>query len=469
MSISAQSGTGFPQKHFKLSQLAQAIKRLIDSQTGEYWITAEVVKLNYYPIKGYANPELAEKEGDTVVAQMRATIWREQFNMISRKFREVTGEDLQDGMHILFRGFLTYHPVYGLSVNIRDIEPAFTLGEMARKRLEAIARLKKEDIFGKNRSISFPLIPKRLAVISVQTSKGFSDFLRIISENPAGYVFETRLFSAVMQGEKAAASIMEQLQVIKEIYREFDVVLMIRGGGDDTGLSCYDNYDLARSIALFPLPVITGVGHSTNETVCEMVSAINKITPTDAAYFLIGRFADEEHRANEAIEQIMAAGKLLLENHFTEMRNLSGNIVLRSRGALSSADRLLVVRMNQMSSRSMEAVRKQHQSFRNVRLRAGKAAHRMFRLEAARIATCSEDINRFPAKLLSRSSERLEQIQVKIRILDPINMLNRGYSITLYQGVAVTDPSLLPENAEVMIRMARGEANARIMNVNDHE
>jgi exodeoxyribonuclease VII large subunit len=174
-----------------------------------------------------------------------------------------------------------------LALHIQDIEPIYTLGEMARNKREVIERLKKEQIFLLNKQKKLPLLPQKIAVISVETSKGYSDFMVTLQQNSWNYRFQCTLFPSILQGEKALISMPHQLSEISKRQQEFDCVVIVRGGGGDVGMSCYDDYGLAAAVATFPLPVITGIGHSTNETITDMVAFANKITPTEVAYFLI--------------------------------------------------------------------------------------------------------------------------------------------------------------------------------------
>ncbi|MFW6249142.1 MAG: exodeoxyribonuclease VII large subunit, partial [Bacteroidota bacterium] len=242
--------------------------------------------------------------GNIVQAQMRSTIWAADYNHINKVFLETAGETICEGMEILFRASVTFHPLYGLSLQIWEVEPAFTLGQMAAEKNKAITKLKKEGIFLQNKTLTMPLLPKKIAVISVETSKGYRDFLNILYQQSYQYAFWHYLFPSVLQGDKAVEGIMSQLRIIKKVQKQFDVVTIIRGGGGDIGLNCYDDYNLAREIALFPLPVIAGIGHSTNETIVQMVAWTNKITPTDVGYFIVDRFRDFEKRVLNNSEKL---------------------------------------------------------------------------------------------------------------------------------------------------------------------
>ena len=256
------------------------------------WIQAELNKLNYYKQSGHCFPELVEKQEGRVLAQMKATIWKDDFIIIDREFQRVLKEPLKDGIKILFLAAISFDPTHGLALRIIDIDPAYTLGDLEKEKQETIERLKKENLFDKNKGLRLALLPQRIAVISVESSKGYADFIKVMEGNGRGYRFFHLLFPSLLQGEKAVDSMIAQLKRISKVKNHFDLVAIVRGGGDDIGLSCYNDYRLASAIAEFPLPVLTGIGHSTNETVCEMISYSNAITPTKLAEWLLQKFHD---------------------------------------------------------------------------------------------------------------------------------------------------------------------------------
>jgi exodeoxyribonuclease VII large subunit len=281
---------GGRERVFTLSEVTIRLQAAIrEGFPDPVWVKSEIGKLNIYPGTGHCYLDLVEKQDNRTRAQVRGIIWVNDYEYITRKFRLITGEELRGGMSVLFLARVNLHPVFGLSLVIADIEPTFTLGELARERMLTIGRLKKEGIFTLNKQVEIPLVPLRIAVISAETSKGLSDFTTLLDNYPRKYNFSIRLFPAYLQGDKAVESILEQLGKIKGSTNIYDIVTIIRGGGDEIGLTCFDNYDLSREVALFPLPVLTGIGHSTNETVTEMVAGRNLITPTDLAYFILRR------------------------------------------------------------------------------------------------------------------------------------------------------------------------------------
>ncbi|MNK57307.1 Exodeoxyribonuclease 7 large subunit [compost metagenome] len=303
---------------FSLLEVSKSIqKTLAERYKSLYWIKAEMNKLNHYTHSGHCYPELVEKQDGKIVAEIRSTLWKADFTRINNNFLKIAQEPLREGITMLFQASISYDPMYGLSLRIVDIDPTFTLGELEKEKLDSIRKLKEEGIYEANKSVPFPTLPKRLAIVSVETSKGLSDFYKIINQNPWGYRLECTLFPALLQGDKSIPSIINQLAIIADKIAEFDVVAIIRGGGGEVGLSSYNNYLLARAIAIFPIPVLTGIGHSTNYTVSEMVAYKNAITPSELADFLIQKF----HNFSVPIDKATESIQLLISTRFKEERN----------------------------------------------------------------------------------------------------------------------------------------------------
>ena len=260
---------------FTLKQVVSSIKKTISERyNSSYWVKAEMHKLNKYP-SGHAFPELVQKEDGKIVAQINGNIWKTQFEQINRKFIETVKEPLNEGKNLLLLVKVVYNEPYGLSLQILDIDPSFSLGELQKERDETLKKLSTLGILNNNQQLKLPLIPKRIALISADSSKGLSDFMEIIKDANGKYVIDTYLFQAYLQGDVAIDSIIQALRKIKKMQHHFDAVLIIRGGGGEVGLSCYNNFQLCEAIATFPLPVLTGIGHSTNLTVAEMIAYRN--------------------------------------------------------------------------------------------------------------------------------------------------------------------------------------------------
>ncbi|MFW5708008.1 MAG: exodeoxyribonuclease VII large subunit [Bacteroidota bacterium] len=449
-------------KIYSLYELGKSLRSVIErTYTSTYWIRAEIAKLNYYPRSGHCYPELVEKTGNVIQAQMRATIWAADYNQINRLFEKVAGEKLREGMSILFRASLAYHPVYGLSLQIWEIEPAFTLGEMAMIKAANIDKLKKEGIFNLNKTLVMPLLPKRLAIISVETSKGYSDFINILREHATGYAWWHYLFPSVLQGEKAVEGILAQLRLIRKLREQFDMVAIIRGGGGDIGLSCYDDYHLAREIATFPLPVITGIGHATNETISEMVAWANKITPTDVAYFVVDRFKNYQQRIDKAAAVLQARTANILNVN----RQVLGHLVqyiYRLPSYYLSEEKKMLQKYSTSLLYNARAVVKRHAAMPDI------MAMKISAVVPGVITSqhCSLDKTFLKLKFaidnnLGKQNSTIIHLKARIDLLDPANVLKRGYSITMLNGKAVRQASEIKAGDRLTTRLHEGEIKSR--------
>jgi exodeoxyribonuclease VII large subunit len=418
-----------------LSQLTAGISGVIEAGfPSPLWIRAEIAKLNHYPASGHCYPSLVEKEKGTIRAEIRSTIWANDFMRINGNFLRITREPLKEGMQILFRAYVKYHPVYGLSLQITDIDPSYTLGEMAREKMETMIRLKNEDLFERNRQLGLPMLPKRIAIISVKTSKGFSDFINILENNPWSYAFTCVLFPALLQGDKAVDSITEQLKVVKKLADHFDAVAIIRGGGGDVGLNCYDHYSLAKEVALCPLPVLTGIGHSTNETVVEMIAAYNKITPTDVAYFLIQQFHNFSARVNECYEKILSRTAEMLDKEKRRWGEGSKKLVLQT-------DNLLKLEKNKLQLAGSR-----------LHFKPGLLINEKLIGLKNTVNWFSMHVNRY----LAQTHQSLAVLEGKLQLLDPQYILKRGYSITYFEGKPLTDISGIKSGDKIRTRLFKG-------------
>jgi len=467
---------------FSLLEVTQSIqKTLSERYTSSFWVKAEMNRLNYYPHSGHCYPDLLEKKTERVVAQIKATLWKEDYLRINSHFQQVLKEPLKDGIKILFCARISFDPAHGLSLRILDIDPSYSLGELEKEKFETIAKISKEGIFNRNREHQLPLVPKRIAIISVQTSKGYSDFLSIIESNEWGYKFFLLLFPTILQGDSAVSSILRQLKRIEKVKSHFDVVAIIRGGGGEVGLSCYNSFILAREIALFPLPVITGIGHSTNETVVEMVAFENAITPTKLAEFLLQRFHNYSVPVKRAEERLVDKSLKILKDERSTFhhvvkyfRSVTGNIIATGKHEIKSKSESLLQQSTFLLRRERESyismlngIKKETLSFCNNTRQDIKFLVLQMKKDVVTNLNHSEllmmqnlpQVERGSRVLLlsgsiavQRQNEKLFEetaffikanviemtaIERSIINMDPENVLKRGYSITLLNGRAL--------------------------------
>ena len=311
---------------FSLKQVALSIEKTIASRYHQnYWVKAEIHKLNKYP-SGHAFPELVEKEEGKIVAQMNGSIWKQNLQRIEKIFVDQVQEPLKDGIQVLMLVKVSFNPTFGLSLQIQDIDPAFTLGQLQKEKDITLKKLKAEGLLQTNQLLPYPLIAKRIAIISAATSKGLSDFYQVLDQNSFGYTFHTKLYEAYVQGDIAVDSILAALQQIDKHKNQFDVVVIVRGGGAEVGLTCYNNYELCKAIATFPLPIITGIGHSTNLTVAELIAYSSAITPTQLAEMLIAQFRDFELRIERLSQAVVKNAQLQIQRNREKISQVVQNL-----------------------------------------------------------------------------------------------------------------------------------------------
>lgn len=412
-----------------------------------FWVKAEMNKLNYYKHSGHCYPELVHKEGGKVLALMKGVLWQDDFQRINRQFLQVLKEPLKDGIKILFLASVTFDPAHGLSLRISQIDAGYTLGDLEQEKAETIQRLQQDGIYDQNKRLKLALVPKRLAIISVETSKGYADFVQILDNNKFGYCFEHTLYPSLLQGERAISSMVSQLREIAKVQGQFDAVCIIRGGGGDVGLSCYNHYDLCRAIALFPLPILTGIGHATNTTVSEMVSYANRITPTNIAEFLIQCYHNVAGPLHQAGLRLDVLAKRMVQHAKTQLQQSS--YILQSKGEA-------LLRKNEYSLKSMDVLLGQH-------ARSLLKDQRNFLLQMKEILPLSA------ARVAEQRNLQLQNILQIIKILDPKTTLERGYSITYHNGRIVSNLGEIKIGDAINTVFSNGQIQSVIEDINDEK
>ncbi len=400
-------------EHLTLRQLNLMVRDAIEMQMpDEYWVEAELAECRERG--GHCYLELIEKEvtTNTPVAKASAKCWRQTWQMIQPYFERTTGQALRTGMKVLLKVYAQFHETYGFSWIVTDIDPTYTLGDMARKRQEIIRQLKEEGVFDLQRELCIPLFAKRIAVISAAEAAGYGDFCRQLEDNEYGFKFEITLFPAIMQGEQVESSVVEALNAIYHSIRDFDVVVIIRGGGATSDLSGFDTLALAENVAQFPIPIITGIGHDRDESILDMVANTRVKTPTAAAALLIDNLRQVLERINNAQQRITLAIHQRIANHKSRLTSLQTLIPALVERTLSNAK------------------------------------HRIELLE-----------NRLPAvteRIITNQKHKLSQIELMLQSYDPQLLLKRGYSITLMNGRAIRDPKELKVGDEIETRVEKG-------------
>lgn len=427
-------------KHFSLRELQLAVReRLVEAFPLPVWVAAEIseMKVNY---SGHCYLELVEKGGANGVpaAKASAVIWRSHYGPIASYFASKTGERLAVGMKVLVRVTLSYHELYGLSFQIQDIDPTYTVGDWEQQRQQTIARLREEGVWDMNRELDVPRVPQRVAVVSSANAAGYQDFCKEIARS--AYRVELTLFDAFMQGHGAEDSIIEALERVAEQADDFDVVALIRGGGSQSDLACFNSYRLCAHVAQFPLPIVTGIGHDKDESVADMVAARRLKTPTAVAAWVIEQLAEVDG-ALEAMCQ--AVERYATEMLSAERQRLERNAALVATQAVGATRRLELT----LERYSSELRRMSQALVAEQRNRATRA---------------EELLHRASDYFVRSERERLAALEQAVAARDPQRIMALGFAVVSLGGRAVSDASQVDVGSEVSIRLAKGELKAKI-------
>lgn len=399
-----------------LSQLQGAVKATLAERFAlPVWVVAEIaeLKVNY---SGHCYLELVEKgESDGVPkAQARGVIWRSYYPRLAATFEHATGEPLVAGIKVLLKATVNYHELYGFSLQISDIDPSYTMGDMERRRRETIARLKTEGVWDMNRELPLAVVPQRIAIISSRRAAGYQDFCNELAASR--YAFTLQLFDATMQGEAAESSIISALGEIAQRVEEFDGVVMIRGGGSTSDLNCFNSYRLCNHIAQFPLPILTGIGHDKDISVADMVAHTPLKTPTAVAAWLSERMAQVEGWLDGAALTLHDAALNLSKSHLLRLERIEQE------------------------------------------LRSG--AHSLVERQKIHLGEVERKLPDEALRLLRREAERLKHLEALTESHSPRRILDLGFSITRQGGKALTDVALADPHKPLEIELARGKLEA---------
>lgn len=439
----ALQGTSKSPNTITLQEFNNRIKRLLaDPSVMNCWVVAETTDVR---INQHCYLQLLEKNPKTgaTVAKIKAIIWGSQFRFLNARFKQVTGRDIGNDMKIMVCLSVNYSPQYGLTVVINDINPEFTLGDMERQRQEILNRLTQEGIIGQNKTVPVPPVLQRIAIVSAAGAAGYGDFMKQLTDNKYGVCFYPCLFQATMQGVKTVPTVLAALDKVEQNQHLFDCVVIIRGGGGTEELNSFDNYDLARRVATFPLPVIVGIGHERDITVLDYVAGIRVKTPTAAAEHIILQAANALAHIGDLSNQVVSIARDYIARAKEQLSYYAGNLPI-------------------MAQRIIDTNTLRLQNFiQNIPLHV----QRRIEGENAQLARQKDAIKNAVAQVKMKETMRLEALGDKIELLSPRKVMARGYTLTTCEGKIMTDAAQLEAGKLVTIHFRDGKVVADTQSV----
>ncbi|HEY5510503.1 MAG TPA: exodeoxyribonuclease VII large subunit [Prolixibacteraceae bacterium] len=472
-----------------LSELNGQVKTVLSANfTAPVWVVGEISEINVHS-NGHCYLMLIEKgdSEDRIVAQARATIWSYTFRMLRPFFETTTGQQLTEGIKVLLQVSVEFHELYGFSLNVRNIDPTYTLGDQARKRREIIKRLTDEGVLTMNKELELPLVPQKIAIISSPNAAGYEDFMEQLTANPNGFHFYTQLFPATMQGNQAEQSIIDALDRIYPFEDFFDLVVIIRGGGSQVDLSCFDNYNVAYHVTQFPIPVLTGIGHEKDDSIVDLVAHTRLKTPTAVAGFIIDgviAFAERidllEQQAVEMIEDKLLEEKSRIEVLTREISSLIRNLLDNKRNELlekswksSQAVRLSLQNREYQLAKKLQRTRFFSERYFYIRNQKILQSQNMLQGAFSRaMSVRKRHLEEYLQKFRSIANRQLEHENYKIEIadhkrmlMDPGTILKRGFTITTFEGRLVKDVALLKNEQTIKTHFYDGSVRSKVIEI----
>jgi exodeoxyribonuclease VII large subunit len=400
-----------------------------------YWVQAEISECKEH-FSGHCYLELVQKreQSDTLCAKARATIWANVWATIKPEFERQAGAYLQAGQKILAEVSVDFHELYGFSLVIRDIDPAYTVGDVSLRRQEVIRQLTEDGVIDMNKELEWPAIPKRIAVISSPSAAGYEDFMDQLRGNDFGFTFQTTFFPASMQGDTAGASIVEALNRVLEMKQPCDVVVIIRGGGATTDLQCFDQYDLCYYCAQYPIPLLTGIGHDRDSSVLDRVAHTTVKTPTAAAEHLLDCLSREAYRLDANMDKLQQKVLQWMETFKRELQNKTERLRRNTTEGIHLANLTVERQRAELYRRSNQfvLVRKQ-----DMDLKSAQLSHRI-------------------QSMLDQQKHRVGMLESQLESFSPEIMIKKGFSLTLFQGRILKSVQNLESGAEIETRLRDG-------------
>ena len=445
-----------------LYELNNLIKGVLDDSLPErIWIRAEMsdVRVNQ---NGHCYLEFIEKDqsGKALVAKVRGMIWANTFHLLKAYFENSTKQSFSSGLKVLVQVSVDFHELYGLSLTVYDIDPSYTLGDQALNRAAILKQLEEDGVIYLNKELEFPVPANRIAIISSPTAAGYEDFLDQLHNNAFGFVFYTKLFPAIMQGDRAEDSIISALERIYEYQDCFDVVVIIRGGGATSDLSCFDSYLLAASCAQFPLPIVTGIGHERDETVLDIVAHTRAKTPTAVAEFLINTLTETASELAEISQDIVSIVTQRLQEETLKLNvfDTKNSFVLKAwykeqQAVLSSSKVILIKGMQRIQRENLN-------KFDLLEDILNKKSQQMQKTGAEYFQQIEDTLNRNTQRLFKNELNKLEVLEKHLQLSSPENILKKGYTLTMKAGKVIKQNSVLKSGDTITTFFSDGQTDS---------
>lgn len=440
-----------------LKELQTGVKEALNLNFPEYiWVYAELSEVNSTQ-NGHCYIELIEKSGEQIIAKTRGTIWNFTFRMLKPYFESSTGYEFAAGIKVSLKVAVEFHEVYGLSLNVKDIDPVYTVGDIELQKRKIINRLSDDGVIDMNAEIELPLVVQNIAVISSPTAAGYGDFVDQIENNPNNYHFNHELFESKMQGPDTGKSIISALDNIYSQESKFDVVIIIRGGGSKMDLAGFDDYELASNIAQFPLPIITGIGHERDESIADIVSHHSLKTPTAVAEFLITEMQYFENRIDEASSQIIQHTNFIIEKNTSQLEKNTQDLMFLSQHILNSNKTQLGI-LGQQFSRGIK-------NLNNISVRQLEHHSQQIKYHSLRILSRADErleliksqLTQNKESIFEKKERRLLQIEQLNNAFDPKRILKSGFAMIEQEDKILVSVKSINKSKDLSIIMNDGK------------
>ena len=457
-------------KPISLLQLNSEIKSLIQQGVPKHWVSGEISELteNY---SGHCYLELVEKDetSEKIIARCRATIWARNFRLIKPYFESTTGQPFSAGIKVMMKVEVNYHEVFGLSLNILDIEPTYTVGEMVVRKRKIIERLKAEGVYDMNRELLFPTLPARVAVISSKTAAGYEDFVHQLNDNEYGFIFLPVLFPAIMQGADAEGSIIHALESIYDSGEHFDVVVIIRGGGSQAELECFNSYWFGYHIAQYPIPVLTGIGHEQDDSVADEVAFKRLKTPTAVAAFLVDCFLEQAEHLHRLVEDVQVLVREIIETKQEEVWLLAQGISRRTQKLLVSARESMTNTASRLINRSQRMLSRKSVNVDGLKHEITLRVRYGIKQQGINLDHGKDQLKRHWGRIIEQQTTQLNRHQKVLELIDPQKVLERGYSITTVNGAHLQSVEGVMQGDELVTQLSDGKVTSKVQNKHGKE